>query len=279
MIFTAMAIGAGIGALAGFAVYGAKVLLSKERTWSWKDAGAHALGGLVGGAAFPPILAGLAAVGLPAAVAYVAAGGVAWGGIWSLAQDSASWALGRSKGLRSAKHYLLNTALGMAATALLLPFATRVIGPAGQLTRHSGSVRAFLAPSSENLAANVLKSEAEFLAYGAITETVSVGARMTTHNAFAEGGGAVVRAVSATARTSAPQAASGWIPGAQRDVESDAAVRRDATASQDAEVEANASVFQRAGRRIPERLGSTRPEADLTGLIDVLEDSTPSAAR
>lgn len=181
-----MAIGAGVGALAGFVVYGVKTALSKERTWSWRDAAAHAAGGVVGGALFPPLVAGLGAVGLPAGAAYVISGGLAWGGIWSLAQDATSWALGRADGLGTPRKYLVTTAVGLGATALLLPLASRAIGPAGSLGRHAGSVEAFIAPPNQQVTANVLKAEAEFLAYGALTEGASAGGVALTAVALGE---------------------------------------------------------------------------------------------
>ncbi len=172
-----MAIGAGIGALAGVAVYGAKVALSKETRWSWKAAAAHAAGGLVGGGLFPPVLAGLAAAGLPTAAAYVLAGGLAWGGIWTAAQDAAAWALGDAPGMAEPKKYLVATGIGLAATALLLPLAARAVGPGLRLAPHAGQVANYVTPSSRAVAANVVKSEAEFLAFGALSETASAGVR------------------------------------------------------------------------------------------------------
>lgn len=193
-LLAAMAIGAGIGALAGFAVYGAKVLFSKKRTWSWKDAGAHALGGLVGGGLFPPIMAGLAAVGVPAAGAYVLAGGISWGGIWSLAQDGASWALGRRSGLGPPKKYIVATAVGLAVSALLLPIAARTLSPAQHLQPHAGTADAFLA--APRGATNVLKAEGEFLAFGAMAEAGTALTEAGTallRPALTRAGGAAVR--------------------------------------------------------------------------------------
>ncbi len=186
-LLAAMAIGAGIGALAGLAVYGAKVLISKERTWNWKDAGAHTLGGVVGGGLFPPIMAGLAAVGIPAAGAYVLAGGISWGGIWSLAQDGASWAFGRRDGLASPKKYLVATAIGLAVSALLLPFASRAFNSAQHLKPHAGTPEAFL---STPHGTNLLKAEGEFLAFGALSEAGTAVVRP----ALARAGSAIARA-------------------------------------------------------------------------------------
>ncbi|HBP22455.1 MAG TPA: hypothetical protein DEA08_32335, partial [Planctomycetes bacterium] len=174
ILLAAMGIGALIGGLAGAAVYGAKVATSKSVSWSWKAAAAHALGGVVGGGLFPAVLAGLATVGVPTAAAYVVAGGVAWGGIWSLAQDAASWAFGLEKGLGGPGKYLVATGVGMLATALLLPVASRAIGPGLRLAPHSGTVEAFVRPTGRHVAANLLKSEAEFLAYGAMSESANV---------------------------------------------------------------------------------------------------------
>ncbi len=161
----AIAIGAGIGAVAGVAVYGAKVLWDGG-TWSWRDAAAAAAGGAVGGAAFPLVLAGLAAVGLPAAASFALAGGVAWGGLWTLAQDAASWALGRREGLGTPGRYLEATALGIVLSAALLPLASRMVAPSGSLLPHEGAVSSYLVPARP-LGANTIKAEAEFLAYGA----------------------------------------------------------------------------------------------------------------
>ena len=170
ILLAAMGIGALIGGLAGVAVYGAKAALSESVRWSWKAAAAHALGGVVGGGLFPAVLTGLAAAGVPTAAAYIGAGGLAWGGLWSLAQDSAGWALGLEEGLGGPGKYLLATGVGMLATALLLPVASRVIGPGLRLAPHSGTVEAFVQPSARHATANLVKSEAEFLAYGAMSE-------------------------------------------------------------------------------------------------------------
>jgi hypothetical protein len=180
-----MAVGAGIGALAGVAVYGAKVIFSKKTDWNWRDAGAHAVGGAVGGGLFPVVMAGLGAVGVPAAAAYVVSGGLAWGGIWTLAQDATSWALGRRDGMASPKKYLISTAIGMAVSAMLLPLASRAIGPGMSFRPHSGTTSAYL--SAPRTAADVLKAEGEFLAYGALNETADAGltavARLATAGA------------------------------------------------------------------------------------------------
>ena len=218
MILLAMAIGAGIGALAGAMVYGAKVAISKQERFSWKALAAHAVGGLVGGGLFPAVFAGLGALGVPAAGAYVLAGGIAWGGIWTLAQDAASWGLGLTRGLGGVRKYLTATAVGLAATALLLPFASRAVGPGMQLARHSGSAQAFLLPSKRALAANVAKSEAEFLAFGALSETAGAVTRHTLRRsatALARGGvvegttagatrGVTARATAASGAVAAP---------------------------------------------------------------------------
>ncbi len=168
-----MAVGAGIGALAGVVVYSAKVIFSKKTTWNWRDAGAHAIGGLVGGGLFPVVMAGLGAAGLPSAAAYVVSGGLAWGGIWTLAQDAASWALGRRDGMASPKKYLISTAIGMAVSAALLPLASRAIGPGLSFKPHSGTTSAYL--SAPRSATDVLKAEGEFLAYGALNESADAG--------------------------------------------------------------------------------------------------------
>lgn len=196
-IFTAMAIGAGIGALAGFAVYGAKVLFSKKESWSWKSAAAHTVGGLVGGGLFAPVLAGLAAVGVPTAAAYVLAGGISWGGIWTAAQDATSWGLGQTKGMGSVGKYVTATAIGVVATALLLPIASRAIGPGMHLAKHPGTVNAFITPTRGAVTANVLKAEAEFLTYGALNETANVLIRGGTNAMTRAGTRALVRAPNA----------------------------------------------------------------------------------
>jgi len=264
MIFTAMAIGAGIGALAGIAVYGAKVLFSKTRKWSWKDAGAHALGGLVGGGVFPAVLAGLTAVGVPTAVGFVAAGGISWGGIWSLAQDAASWAFGRRKGLRKPKHYLINTAIGMATTALLLPVASRAVGPAGELVRHSGSLQSYVLPS-RNVAANLIKSEGEFLAYGAISETIAATSAAVTRRVVTEGSAPAARAVGRSLPAGAPAITSELL--FAEDPTEDAPPP-EVRVAQDTTLPTNPWL---AG--LAQRVDSVEeePEGDLTGLIDVLQ--------
>jgi hypothetical protein len=175
VIFTAMLIGAAVGALAGGLVYGAKVALSPKTTWNWADAGAAVLGGAVGGGLFPPLMAGLVAVGVPAAASYVVAGGVAWGGLWTLAEDAARWAFGRAPGLGSPGRYATATAVGLVVSATLLPVAARAFKPGG-LMPHAGTVEAYLAPARP-LAPNVLKAEAEFLAYGVASETANTGLR------------------------------------------------------------------------------------------------------
>lgn len=261
MIFTAMAIGAGIGALAGMAVYGAKVLFSKTRKWSWKDAGAHALGGLVGGGLFPAVLAALTAIGVPTAVGFVAAGGISWGGIWSLAQDAASWAFGRRKGLRKPKHYLINTAIGLATTALLLPIASRAVGPAGQLVRHSGSLQSYVLPS-KNVAANLIKSEGEFLAYGAISETIAATSAAVTRRVVTEASVPAARAVGRSL-PGAPAAASDLLsPEDPMDVPPESLVAQDATRPTNPWL---AGLAERAPQLEEE------PEGDLSGLIDAIQ--------
>jgi len=174
ILLGAMAIGALIGAVAGVAVYGVKTAISKKQTWSWKAAAASAAGGIVGGGLFPAVFAGLAAVGLPVAAAYILAGGVAWGGIWSLAQDAASWGLGLREGLRSPSRYVVATAIGLLATAALFPFAARAVGNSG-LVRHAGTVESFVTPSAHHVPASIVKSEAEFLAFGALAEVADNG--------------------------------------------------------------------------------------------------------
>lgn len=171
----AILVGGAIGAVAGFAVYAGKTGLRGER-WSWKAAGAAAVGGLVGGAAFPPVMAGLAALGLAPAVAYALAGGIAWGGIWSLAQDAAGWALGTRQGLGRPADYATSIALGVLVSAALLPLASRAIGPGG-LHTHGGSVEAYVLPGKTSVVANLSKAEGEFLAYGAATEGLTSGVR------------------------------------------------------------------------------------------------------
>jgi hypothetical protein len=169
----AMAIGALIGAVAGTAVYGVKTALSKEKKWSWKAAAAHAAGGFVGGGLFPAVFAGLAAAGLPVAGAYILAGGVAWGGLWTLAQDAASWGLGLEKGLGGPGKYLVSTGVGILATALLFPIAGKVIGSSG-LT-NGATVRSLVTPAARHVPASLVKSEAEFLAFGAMVEVADRG--------------------------------------------------------------------------------------------------------
>lgn len=191
-LLAAMAVGAAIGAVAGFAVYAGKVLLTKDTRWSWRDAAAHTVGGVVGGGLFAPAMLGLAAIGVPATAAYVIAGGVAWGGVWALAQDAASWALGRAKGLGRPSHYLKATAIGAVATALLLPFASRVVGASGQLVPHSGTVAAFTAPPEASVAANLAKSEAEFLAFGVMSEGGAAMTRAVGRNVVRAGARRVV---------------------------------------------------------------------------------------
>jgi hypothetical protein len=147
---------------------------------------------MVGGGLFPPIMAGLAAVGLPAAAAYVVAGGVSWGGIWSLAQDGAERLLGRRTRMGSPKRYLVATAVGLAVSALLLPLASRAIGPGLRLKPHAGTPTAYTTPTSP---ANLLKAEGEFLAYGALsegaTELTTAGVRALTRNGLTRGGRAL----------------------------------------------------------------------------------------
>lgn len=174
ILLGAMAIGALVGAVAGVAVYGVKTAISKKKTWSWKAAAAHAAGGIVGGGLFPAVFAGLAAVGLPVAASYILAGGLAWGGIWALAQDAASWGLGLEKGLRSPTSYVVATAIGLLATAALMPFAARAVGNSG-LVRHAGTVNSYISPSANHVPASIVKSEAEFLAFGAIAEVADTG--------------------------------------------------------------------------------------------------------
>ena len=174
ILLGAMALGALIGAVAGVAVYAVKTALSETKSWSWKAAAAHAAGGVIGGGLFPAILSGLAAIGLPVVAAYVLAGGLSWGGIWSLGQDAASWGLGLQEGLRSPGRYLMATGIGLVATATLMPFAARAIGGSG-LVRHSGSVESYVTPSVEHVPASIAKSEAEFLAFGAMAEVADSG--------------------------------------------------------------------------------------------------------
>lgn len=174
ILLGAMAIGALVGAVAGVAVYGVKTALSETKKWSWKTAAAYAAGGIVGGGLFPAVFAGLAALGLPVLASYVLAGGLAWGGIWALAQDAASWGLGLTDGLRAPSKYLIATAIGLLATATLMPFAARAIGNSG-LVRHAGTVNSYITPSSNHVPASLVKSEAEFLAFGAIAETADTG--------------------------------------------------------------------------------------------------------
>lgn len=172
----AIVIGAGIGAVAGVAVYGAKILWDGG-SWSWRDAAAAGVGGLVGGAAFPLVMTGLAAAGLPAGVSFALSGGLAWGGLWTLAQDAASWALGRRRGMAEPGRYIMATVVGIALSAALLPLASRVVGPGGGLVRHDGAVASYLSPARP-LTANVVKAEAEFLAYGAGNEAASRALRL-----------------------------------------------------------------------------------------------------
>ena len=169
----AMAIGALVGAVAGTAVYGVKTAISKEKTWSWKAAAAHAAGGFVGGGLFPAVFAGLAAAGLPVAGAYVLAGGLAWGGVWTLAQDATSWALGLKKGMGGPGKYLVATGVGILATALLFPIAGKVIGSTG-LT-NGATVKSLITPAVRHVPASLAKSEAEFLAFGAMAEVAERG--------------------------------------------------------------------------------------------------------
>ncbi|RMG15521.1 MAG: hypothetical protein D6731_08135, partial [Planctomycetota bacterium] len=184
-LLPAMVVGAGVGALAGAVVYGAKVLLSRgKRRWSWRDLAAHATGGLVGGGLFPPVMAGLAALGLPAGAAYVGAGGLAWGGLWSLAQDAASWALGRRRGLGPPRKYAVATGVGLLVSAALLPLASRALAPGGRLLPHARTPTAYLRPPRD--AANFAKAEGEFLAYGAMSEALTEGGT-TTARALARG--------------------------------------------------------------------------------------------
>jgi hypothetical protein len=175
----AMAIGALIGAVAGTAVYSVKTAISKEEKWSWKAAGAHAAGGFVGGGLFPAVFAGLAAAGLPVAGAYILAGGVAWGGIWSLAQDAASWGLGTRKGLAGPGKYLVSTGVGILATALLFPIAGKVLGSSG--LANGATVKSLITPAARHIPASLVKSEAEFLAFGAMVEVADRGLNRAGH--------------------------------------------------------------------------------------------------
>lgn len=190
MLLAAMGIGALVGGLAGLVTYGAKTLITKE-PFHWKDALAATAGGVVGGGLFPVALAGLAATGLPVAASYIVAGGVAWGGLWTVAQDLTSWALGRRKGLGSIKEYAIATAIGVGITAVLTPAAVRIIQPGMRMGVRQLTVESMLS-SGRSPVANVVKAEAEFLAYGALNEAAGAGlrgiGRMTLRETVIRGG-------------------------------------------------------------------------------------------
>jgi hypothetical protein len=255
ILLAAMGIGAVIGAVAGLAVYGAKTAITGSK-WSWKAAGAHAAGGLVGGGLFPPVLAGLAAVGLPTAAAYVLAGGIAWGGLWTAAQDAASWAFGLEKGMAGPGKYLVATGVGILATALLLPFASRALGPGMNLLRHPGTVEAFVSPTGRNLAANLVKSEAEFLAFGVMSETANVAANRVALRLAA-------RSVNGAAARMGPEAAS-----AHAAVE---AVEISRSPTSDSSSGAPLSQW---AQRLHEQHEAAKAQEQRTGAVTVLEAST-----
>lgn len=66
------------------------------------------------------------------------------------------------------------TAIGLLATAALFPFAARAVGNSG-LVRHAGTVESFVTPSAHHVPASIVKSEAEFLAFGALAEVADGG--------------------------------------------------------------------------------------------------------
>lgn len=166
-----MAIGAVIGGVAGLITYAAKTKIKKE-PFQWKDALAHTVGGVVGGGVFAPIMAGLGAIGMATLPAYMLAGGIAWGGIWSYAQDLTSEKLGLENGVGPFGKYLKATAVGVLVSALLTPAAMRVIKPGVGLTVRESTTRAFLGSPGAHVR-NVVKAEAEFLAFGAAAETIN----------------------------------------------------------------------------------------------------------
>lgn len=170
-ILSAMAIGALIGGVAGLITYAAKTKIKKE-PFQWKAAVAHTVGGVVGGGLFAPIMAGLGAVGMATVPAYILAGGISWGGIWSFAQDYTSEKLGLENGVGPFGKYLKATAVGVLVSALLTPAAMRVIKPGVGLTVRESTTRAFLGSPGAH-AQNLVKAEAEFLAFGAAAETIN----------------------------------------------------------------------------------------------------------
>jgi len=185
MILAALAIGAAIGAVAGFVTYGVKSLVKKE-PFSWKAAASYAIGGLVGGASFPLIMAGMTAIGVPVIASYIVAGGLAWGGIWTLAQDLAMAQFGLTDGLGPWKDYLIATAVGLAVTAVLTPAAVRVIGPGLNLGVRPMTTKSFVTMSRPYVA-NTVKSEAEFLLFGAASESANAGVRAVSRGLAREG--------------------------------------------------------------------------------------------
>ena len=170
-LLSAMAIGAAIGGVAGLITYAVKSKIKKE-PFSWKSALAHTVGGIVGGALFPPIMAGLGALGMATLPAYMLAGGIAWGGIWSYAQDLTSEKLGLEQGVGPFGKYLKATAVGVLVSAVLTPAAMRVIKPGVGLTVRESTTKAFLGSPGAHVR-NVVKAEAEFLAFGAASETIN----------------------------------------------------------------------------------------------------------
>ncbi|MDF1662669.1 MAG: hypothetical protein P1V97_12910 [Planctomycetota bacterium] len=170
-ILSAMAIGALVGGVAGLITYTVKSKIKKE-PFQWKAAVAHTVGGVVGGGLFAPIMAGLGAVGMATVPAYILAGGISWGGIWSFAQDYTSEKLGLENGVGPFGKYLKATAVGVLVSALLTPAAMRVIKPGVGLTVRESTTRAFLGSPGAH-ARNLVKAEAEFLAFGAAAETIN----------------------------------------------------------------------------------------------------------
>lgn len=55
-----------------------------------------------------------------------------------------------------------------------MPFAARAVGNSG-LVRHAGTVNSYISPSANHVPASIVKSEAEFLAFGAIAEVADTG--------------------------------------------------------------------------------------------------------
>lgn len=166
-----MAIGAAIGGVAGLITYAVKSKIKKE-PFSWKSALAHTVGGIVGGGLFPPVMVGLGALGMATLPAYMLAGGIAWGGIWSYAQDLTSEKLGLEQGVGPFGKYLKATAVGVLVSAVLTPAAMRVIKPGVGLTVRESTTKAFLGSPGAHVR-NVVKAEAEFLAFGAASETIN----------------------------------------------------------------------------------------------------------